>query len=43
MYTIIALVIIGLLVLWAALAYNGLVTLRDLVDNAWRQIDVQFK
>ncbi len=43
MYVIIALVIIALLVLWAVLVYNGLVTLRNQVENAWRQIDVQLK
>jgi len=28
---------------WAVLAYNRLVSLRNQVDNAWRQIDVQLK
>ncbi len=32
-----------LLVLWVILAYNGLVTLRNQVENGWRQIDVQLK
>lgn len=32
-----------LLVLWVILAYNGLVTLRNQVQNGWRQIDVQLK
>ena len=36
---IIVLVIAG----WAILAYNGLVTLRNQVQNAWRQIDVQLR
>lgn len=31
------------LVLWVILAYNSLVTLRNQVQNAWRQIDVQLK
>ncbi|MDP2689854.1 MAG: LemA family protein [Deltaproteobacteria bacterium] len=43
MYIIIPLVIIGLVVLWAVLAYNGLITLKNQVENAWRQIDVQLK
>lgn len=43
MYLIIVLVIIGLIVLWAILAYNGLVTIKNQVENAWRQIDVQLK
>jgi LemA protein len=28
---------------WAVLTYNGLVTLRNQVQNAWKQIDVQLK
>ena len=28
---------------WAVVAYNRLVSLRNQVDNAWRQIDVQLK
>lgn len=28
---------------WAMLAYNGLVSLRNQVQNAWRQIDVQLR
>jgi LemA protein len=31
------------LVLWFVSVYNGLVRLRNLVDNAWAQIDVQLK
>jgi len=40
---IIVLAIIVVIVIWAILAYNGLVTLRNQVENAWRQIDVQLK
>jgi LemA protein len=36
---IIAIVIVG----WAVLAYNSLVSLNNQVQNAWRQIDVQLK
>ena len=36
---IIAIVIVG----WAVLGYNGLVTLRNQVQNSWRQIDVQLR
>jgi LemA protein len=36
---IIAIVIVG----WAVLSYNGLVGLRNQVQNAWRQIDVQLR
>lgn len=35
--------VIAVLVLWIILAYNGLVTLKNQVENAWRQIDVQLK
>ncbi|MBI4949621.1 MAG: LemA family protein [Deltaproteobacteria bacterium] len=41
--TIIVLGIIGLIILWVILAYNGLVTLKNQVENAWKQIDVQLK
>jgi len=37
------LAIIIALALYLALAYNSLVRLRNQVDNAWRQIDVQLK
>lgn len=39
-------VIIGLIVLlalWAVSVYNGLIKLRNLVQEAWRQIDVELK
>ena len=34
-------VIVLLLVLWAVGVYNGLIKLRNLVQEAWRQIDVE--
>jgi LemA protein len=34
---------LALLVLWFVSIYNGLVHLRNYVDNAWAQIDVQLK
>ena len=43
---IILLVLVGFIVLvglWLMGAYNGLVTLRQAVKNAWAQIDVQLK
>ena len=43
---IILLLLIGLIVvvlLWVAGAYNGLVRLRNQLENAWAQIDVQLK
>ncbi|OGQ02658.1 MAG: hypothetical protein A2W38_01210, partial [Deltaproteobacteria bacterium RBG_19FT_COMBO_58_16] len=44
MYIVItALVILGLIIIWAVAAYNGLITLKNQVENAWRQIDVQLK
>ncbi|WP_062380872.1 LemA family protein [Demequina pelophila] len=38
----IAAIVVGL-VLWAILAYNALVRLRNLVQEAWRQIDVELQ
>jgi LemA protein len=40
---IVVIVVVVLLVGWAILAYNGLVSKRNRVDNAWSQIDVQLK
>jgi LemA protein len=37
------LIIIVAIVVWAVFAYNRLVSLRNQVDNSWRQIDVQLK
>src|SRR5687768_18622018 len=42
--TIAIIVVVVLLVLvvgWAVVTYNGLITLRNLVQEAWRQIDVE--
>ena len=36
-------VILVAIVAWIVFAYNRLVSLRNQVDNAWRQIDVQLK
>src|SRR5580765_2875448 len=38
---IIIAVVLVLLVLWAVGVYNGLIRLRNLVQEAWRQIDVE--
>ena len=35
--------IIGIIIFWFIIAYNGLVRLRNRVKNAWHQIDVQLK
>ena len=40
---IIFLVVLGLVALWAVLAYNALVQSRNRVDEAWSGIDVQLK
>jgi LemA protein len=40
---IIILVVVVLLVLFFVMAYNGLVALRNRVQNAWSQIDVQLR
>ncbi|HEU5050280.1 MAG TPA: LemA family protein [Gemmatimonadales bacterium] len=43
MELIILLVVVAALVLWIIGAYNGLITLKNQVLNAWKQIDVQLK
>ena len=36
-------VVIAAIVIWLISAYNGLVKLRNRIENAWAQIDVQLK
>lgn len=43
MVGIIVLVLIALAVIWVIAIYNGLVTLKNRVDEAWSDIDVQLK
>lgn len=43
MALIILLVVVVVLVLWMVGAYNRLITLKNQVVNAWKQIDVQLK
>ena len=43
MFKLIIIAVIVLLVLWAVGMYNGLIKLRNLVQEAWRQIDVELK
>ena len=43
MVWIVVLVIVGLLVIGLVTLYNRFVTLRNRVDNAWAQIEVQLK
>jgi LemA protein len=40
---IIVIVLVVLIIGWLILAYNGLIRLRNQVENAWSQIDVQLK
>ena len=37
------LLVVAVVVLWAILAYNGLITLKNRTDEAWSDIDVQLK
>jgi LemA protein len=37
------LVVLGIVVVWIIGMYNGLIRLRNIVKNAWSQIDVQLK
>jgi LemA protein len=43
MFLMIAFVFLVLLALWGVAQYNALVTLRNQVQNGWKQIDVQLK
>jgi LemA protein len=43
MFGWILLAVLGLIVLWLVLIYNGLISIRNDVQNAWKQIDVQLK
>jgi len=40
---VLLIVLAGAVALWVAIAYNGLVKLRVLAENAWADIDVQLK
>src|SRR3990172_12365737 len=40
---LILLIVLGVLVIWAIATYNGLITLKNRVDEAWSDIDVQMK
>ena len=42
-FVIVLVVIVVLLVGYLVVTYNGLVRLRNQIDNAWSQIDVQLK
>ena len=43
MITLILLAIIVILIIWAIAIYNGLIRLKNRVDEAWSDIDVQLK
>ncbi len=43
LWAIIGLIVIAAIVLFLIFAYNGLVRLRNMVDEAWNQISVQLK
>ncbi len=43
MFEILFLAIIAILAIWFIVVYNGLVTLKNRVDEAWSDIDVQLK
>jgi LemA protein len=40
---LILLIILGVAIIWAISVYNGLITLKNRVDEAWSDIDVQLK
>ena len=40
---LIILILVGVLLLWLAVAYNSLITSRNRADEAWADIDVQLK
>ncbi|PLS32034.1 LemA family protein [Bifidobacterium margollesii] len=40
---VILVVIVAIVLIWAVMTYNALVSLRNKVDNGWSQIDVQLK
>jgi LemA protein len=43
MSTVVLLVVLAVIILWVIGVYNGLVSLKNQVLNAWKQIDVQLK
>ncbi len=42
-WLIVVIVIVVLLIIWVVATYNGLISLRNRVKDAWSQIDVQLK
>jgi LemA protein len=43
MFAWILLAVLGLVLIWLVMIYNGLVSIRNEVQSAWKQIDVQLK
>jgi len=43
MITIVLIAVVVIVLLWAVVTYNGLVRLRNRIQNAWAQIDVQLR
>src|SRR3990172_6771845 len=43
MFGWIFLAVLGSVLVWLVLIYNGLISIRNDVQNAWKQIDVQLK
>jgi LemA protein len=43
MFVVILLAVAGIIVFWVIGAYNALISLKNQVANAWKQIDVQLK
>ncbi len=41
--TTIVLIVLGVVVLWAIVAYNGFISLKNRVEEAWADIEVQLK
>jgi LemA protein len=39
----ILIIVVAIIVIWIIAAYNGLIILRNRIENAWSQIDVQLK
>ena len=37
------LIVLGVILIWVVMKYNSLITLKNQVTNAWKQIDVQLK
>lgn len=43
MIALLPLIVLGAIILWSIMKYNSLITLKNQVTNAWKQIDVQLK